>query len=168
MRSFLTHADLNVTSIKDEIELNRNYLDLEQLRFKDKMDYTIEVAPDIDQQNTMIPTVMIQPFLENAIRHGIFHKEEGIGKILLSIHQDEESIHIKIRDNGVGLQASKKINAASRINHESKGLKLLERKRELLHVLEDLKVEMTIHEIIKEDKIEGTEVILVVHKEMAA
>ena len=164
MRSFLKHADLNVTSLEDEIELNRNYLDLEKLRFKEELEYYISVDDSIDQVYTVVPTVMIQPFLENAIRHGIFHKQ-GMGRIDLQFIKLDDGLKITIKDNGIGISASEKINRESRVDHESRGIQLLNRKKELLKILEGLNVDMVINEIEMDGKVEGTEVVLTVKME---
>ena len=162
LRSFLRHSELNMTTLADELELNRNYLDLEKLRFKEEMEYSIHVDGSIDVQDTMIPTVMIQPFLENAIRHGIFHKK-GLGVITLTIDEVDDALRIRIADNGIGMKKSKEINAVSKVSHDSRGLKLLERKKELLKVIEGLEVKVDIKDLLQDNKVDGTEVQLTVN-----
>ena len=87
------------TLLKDEIELIKSYLTIEQVRFKERL----SVEYDIDEDcNILIPCLILQPLVENAVKHGLIPKKEG-GKLKLSVKKEEENVVIKIKDNGVGM-----------------------------------------------------------------
>jgi|SRR6185437_15128504 len=77
IRATLHNSSRNFISLADEIDYLSTYLSLEKLRFKEKMDYTIEVDPSIDKDLIIIPPMLIQSFVENSMRHGLRHKIEG-------------------------------------------------------------------------------------------
>ncbi len=87
------------TLLKDEIELIKSYLTIEQVRFKERL----SVEYDIDEDcNILIPCLILQPLVENAVKHGLIPKKEG-GKLKLSVKKEEDNVVIKIKDNGVGM-----------------------------------------------------------------
>ncbi len=87
------------TLLKDEIELIKSYLAIEQVRFKERL----SVEYDIDEEcNILIPCLILQPIVENAVKHGLIPKKEG-GKLKLSVKKEEENVVVRIEDNGVGM-----------------------------------------------------------------
>lgn len=98
IRTTMQHSRRTFVTVEEEIGYLTNYLQLEKLRFKDKLDYFFEV--DITG-NTLIPAMLLQPYVENALKHGIAHRESG-GKVWITIRKREETIEISIRDNGSG------------------------------------------------------------------
>ncbi len=123
MRQVLEQSQDEFTTLAEEIETIRNYIQLQQLRFADKFDYELEVSEDLDLENTLIPSMFTQPIIENAIEHGL-KPQSGKGLLKISIKPNENnqngakkrSFTIEIEDNGVGKQASQD-NKAS--NHRS-------------------------------------------------
>ena len=119
MRKNLESFSSNWISLEDEIELTTLYLDLEKLRFKEKLNYEINIDKKISQQEIQIPSMILQPLVENSVIHGLMPQESN-GLINIHITQlKEKELTITIRDNGVGL--SKKETKAK---HKSFGLKL--------------------------------------------
>ena len=91
------------TLLKDEIELIKSYLTIEQVRFKEKL----SVEYDIDEDcNILIPCLILQPLVENAVKHGLIPKKEG-GKLELSVKKEEDNVVVKIKDNGVGMDMNR-------------------------------------------------------------
>ena len=91
------------TLLKDEIELIKAYLAIEQVRFKERL----SVEYDIDEDcNILIPCLVLQPIVENAVKHGLIPKKEG-GKLKLSVKKEEDNVVVKINDNGVGMDMHK-------------------------------------------------------------
>ena len=91
--------------LRDEIEAMRTYLALEQLRTKEKFAYRIEVPEDDELRRTRIPPMLVQPFLENAIQHGVLPKD-GAGEIQLRIVDKGGHLQFVVEDNGVGRSPS--------------------------------------------------------------
>ncbi len=119
--------------LRDEIDLLEKYLELEHIRFPDKFTYTIDIDPAIDPGNTEIPGMLIQPFVENAINHGIMHLFGKMGHIVISFDLQQSLILCTVEDNGVGRALSGQINAHKEIGHESTGIPVTLQRLLLLH-----------------------------------
>jgi ligand-binding sensor domain-containing protein/putative methionine-R-sulfoxide reductase with GAF domain/anti-sigma regulatory factor (Ser/Thr protein kinase) len=125
LRTILIHSDKETVTLKEELEILNLYIELEARRFKDSFQYKIECDEEIDEDEIKIPTLLIQPFVENAIWHGLMHKE---GNRYLSVHFSETDNYLRcvVEDNGVGRKKSqeeKKANGQDRV-HISKGIKV--------------------------------------------
>jgi len=132
MRSFIKSSKKKYISVSDEIDLLKRYTDMERMRFDDKFDVVFHIDPKLDLNNTIIPTFLLQPFLENAINHGLFHKE---GKGLLSISFKEygqKKIRITIEDDGIGMAAVNEIQERSFRKHKSRAMQIIQEKSEIL------------------------------------
>jgi two-component system LytT family sensor kinase len=123
IRSILDTSREEKISLQKELEMLTLYLELEKLRFGTKLDYTIEVDPLLMEQNLLIPTMVIQPFIENAILHGIMHKESE-GKVLISFSDRQTYIEIKITDNGIGRKLSAELQQNKLNRHASLGIEV--------------------------------------------
>ena len=124
LRLVLAHSDKEKVTLKEELETLQLYVELEALRFNDSFHYEIYCDEKIDTEEIAIPTLLIQPFVENAIWHGLLHKE---GECLLLIHFKEDNadnVVCIIEDNGIGRMASQKMESGN--NHQSKGIKVAE------------------------------------------
>lgn len=123
IRNVLDHSQLNNISISRETEMLENYMELEKLRLADQFNYRIEIDPLLNADFTEIPAMVIQPFVENAIWHGLLHKEE---KGLLSIEfiREDDKIHCIVEDNGIGREAATAFKLQSHPKHISRGLQI--------------------------------------------
>lgn len=115
----------NSVSINDELEALRLYLELEKLRFKEKLEYTIEIDENIDLLDYKIPPLILQPFVENSILHGIMPKQER-GNIEIELKLIDEIITCSIKDNGIGREKAMEIKMQKDISHKSLGTKISE------------------------------------------
>ena len=125
LRTILVHSDKEFVTLKEELEILNLYIDLESMRFKDSFKYEIECDDDIDTDEIKLPTLLIQPFVENAIWHGLMHKEgERLLHVKFSEHSD--SIHCTIEDNGIGRDRSReaKLATGQGKKHTSKGIQV--------------------------------------------
>ncbi len=109
MRMYLESSKQKYIPIKDELDIIEIYFSLEKLRFQEKISLRIENKLSSELLNTKIPSSLIQPFIENAINHGLFHKQES-GKIILRLYEKSNAISIEIEDDGVGRAKSEEIN----------------------------------------------------------
>ncbi|WP_159102761.1 sensor histidine kinase [Marinilabilia salmonicolor] len=103
MRLYLNNMTSAVTTIHDESETLKHYLELQRLRHNNNFDYSIEVKPPISEQMPGLPTMMIQPFVENAIEHGFSDIPDRTGYLEVKLELKEPHWHITIRDNGAGI-----------------------------------------------------------------
>ena len=125
LRTILVHSDKEFVTLKEELEILHLYIDLESMRFKDSFNYTIECDDNIDTDEIRLPTLLIQPFVENAIWHGLMHKEgERLLQVKFSEHED--SIHCIVEDNGIGREKSRnaKLATGQGKQHTSKGIQV--------------------------------------------
>ncbi|HEV9035469.1 MAG TPA: histidine kinase, partial [Puia sp.] len=124
IRATLHNSSRNFISLADEIDYLSTYLSLEKLRFKEKMDYTIEVDPSIDKDLFIIPPMLIQPFAENSMRHGLRHKIEGRGTIHIRMKTSDEKLLVTVEDNGIGRKKAASYKTHEHIEYQSKGMSL--------------------------------------------
>lgn len=132
-RSVLENSQIAMVTIQSEIELLQLYLDLERERFENMFDYKINIADNVDVYKHKIPSMLIQPIVENAIHHGIRHLTERRGLIEIAINSKQDHIYIEVGDNGVGFQEAKS-NPLKRKSFGIQGvesrLKMLDREAE--------------------------------------
>jgi len=132
MRKILENSKHNYIKLIEELETIELYLDLEKLRFENKFDFKINFDENIDPEMISIPPMLIQPYLENAILHGLMPKKEK-GLLLLSLKLFEENtILCIIKDNGIGRKKANKISVL-RKKHRSTGMKNIEERLEILN-----------------------------------
>lgn len=116
-------------SLNEEIEMLENYLALEQLRFRGKFDFSIIVSNDIDLDEIVLPPMLIQPFVENALLHGMKNRIAG-GKIEISFEVNETFLLTKVTDNGPGIHEDK--SKFTQDSHKSVGMTLTKHRLEIL------------------------------------
>ncbi|MGH1432830.1 MAG: histidine kinase [Lewinella sp.] len=134
IRMSLEFSEAETLSLEEEITLLENYLSLEQIRFNHNFSYAIEIDPDLDPDWIRLPPMLVQPFVENAVLHGM-EKKTGDGKIVIQYELAEESLQVKIIDNGPGISATKaqKHKTQSKYQHKSLGMTITQRRLEILN-----------------------------------
>jgi LytS/YehU family sensor histidine kinase len=130
----LDNSEKNFISLSTELETIRLYLSLEALRFSQSFTYTIELKEELDKDDIFIPSLLLQPFVENAIWHGLINKA-GEKKLLLQFEEKNGYLECIIYDNGVGRKRSAEIkkNKLGASHFESKGTKLALQRIEILN-----------------------------------
>jgi two-component system, LytTR family, sensor kinase len=134
MRQSLEYSELEIISLEKEIEFLKNYLDInEKLRFENKLRYEIFVDEEIEEDILGVPTMIIQPYVENSIEHGIRPKKNGLIKINFTL-KDDNTILCIIEDNGVGREQARLLqqNNPNFKNHRSLGTKITQDRLEIL------------------------------------
>ncbi len=134
MRCILDNSERATVTVAEELDALRLYLDLERLRFEGKFDYHLTLDPAIDQHTIEIPTLLIQPLVENAILHGLnCERTGGLLDITLSLGQD--AIVCSIEDNGIGIEKSLEQKPQQNGQHKSAGLKVTQERLQTLNAL---------------------------------
>ncbi len=118
VRLILENSRMSLIPISKEVETITHYLELQSIRFQGKFDYTLSIDPDIDKEHHSIPPMLAQPFIENAIEHGIIHLSEK-GQIKISFLLSDQSIVLEVEDNGLGIDRSLKTSEKKRVEYES-------------------------------------------------
>lgn len=126
MRKTLENSDKKVINLEEEIENLKLYVELEAARFEDNLNFSIEIDKSIHAFQVKIPSMIIQPFVENAIKHGLLHKKgDKKLKIKISSSDDRNYLIVVIEDNGIGREASSHINQR-RVKHKSFATKAID------------------------------------------
>ena len=123
VRYTLDNSDIQEVTLEEELNAIREYAFLESKRFQNGFDFEIKVEEGIDMDDIMLPSLLLQPFVENAIKHGM-ERLNGKGHLLIEIKKIKDSVSIAIQDNGVGRNDSSQWNEAMRGKHTSHGSKL--------------------------------------------
>ncbi|RZM06133.1 MAG: hypothetical protein EOO88_53830 [Pedobacter sp.] len=138
-------------SLEEELDYLNLYLGLEKKRFGSRFSYTLDIDPQIDKDETMIPSMLLQPYIENAIWHGIMPKEDG-GNVAIKMNLTDPSyLLISIVDDGVGIENSLK---TKKDKHVSKGMDLTQERINLLNQVEVIPIQIE----IRQRNSSGTEV----------
>jgi tetratricopeptide (TPR) repeat protein len=133
VRLILENAESAAVTLESEIALVEAYMQLEELRFPGKINYRIRVEESIGTQNTYLPSMVLQPVIENAIWHGIVHKDNGEkGFISVDVRQQDEKLLCTVEDNGVGREKARQLRDKSVLNNKSMGMKITEERLRLL------------------------------------
>jgi len=143
IRIALYNAKEEFISLRNELEFVSLYVELEQLRFNHQFDFVYEVEnPTL--LNAEIPTMILQPFFENAIRHGKIGQLDYQGKLLLKIFEEKQRIVFQILDNGIGMEESAKIKEQSHSTHKSMALGIINERIKIYNQSYGLDIEMSI------------------------
>lgn len=158
IRLALINSKNNYITLEKEIEWLSLYIELEQLRFKNQFDFILKIDPDIRSSTDIkLPNMLIQPFIENAIWHGLMSLPvEQKGELLLYIELNHSALKVVVQDNGVGREHSQSLKHQN--IHESMGLKLINDKLNALEKIDNLKLNYKITDLFKDGKPSGTKV----------
>lgn len=160
IRMVLINSQKRLIPLEDELEMLRLYLDMERLRFKNGFDYSITTNNTIDAGAIFIPPLLLQPFCENAIWHGLMHKE-GQGHLHISITDDQNVLHCIIADDGVGREKAAMYKSKSAEKEKSLGLKITSARLTLLNGGQSSGTAYSIEDLIDDEgSVAGTKVNL--------
>lgn len=161
IRAVLDNSTKKYITIEEEVSFLETYLKLEKMRFDNTFEYRIQVYEGIDQQEVCIPPMLIQPFIENAIIHGIRHRKQDGGTINVNFLLWGNFLVCIITDNGVGVKASSMYNTSIFKQHESKGIQNIKERVELLNKDIAAKISIKIEDLSTNlDNPSGTKVTL--------
>lgn len=122
MRGVMENSTEDFIPFRQELDLLQNYLALEKTRFTDKFDYEIDVDEHLNTQSLKVPGMLVQPFLENSIWHGLRYRTTK-GFLKLSFKKDKQHLIIRIEDNGIGIEESRKQKTEHQKTREGRGMK---------------------------------------------
>jgi tetratricopeptide (TPR) repeat protein len=134
MRKVLDNSQHTSISLADELNALSLYLELETIRFKEKFTYVIKVDDEIDPMLYKVPTMLIQPYVENSICHGLMPME-GKGSVQIDIKMEKDYLLCRIEDNGIGREAAQERKASRGVNHNSLGTQIAASRLNLVNEL---------------------------------
>ena len=162
MRSVLENSDEDFIPLSKEVELLELYVKLEHNRFKDKFEYAVEVDKSIDLDQFSIPPMLLQPYIENAIWHGLRYKKE-MGNLSITIKQkDTDTVEICIQDDGVGRKKSMELKTKNQLKQKSKGMSTIKNRVAILNDMYEDRISVQVSDLF--DNGEGTKVKLLLRK----
>ena len=138
LRSTLDNAQASVITLKDEIKYLDTYLQLELLRFRGKFIYRLIVEPGVNTESVFVPAMLLQPYVENAIRHGVRHLEDRQGIITIAAAKMEDYLVCTISDNGIGREEALRLRSQKHIEYQSRGMQLSKRRAELYGIEQEI------------------------------
>lgn len=159
MRLVLENSQEDFVTLKEELTVIELYLQLEQYRFRDKFEYEYDVDEEIEGEATQIPPMLIQPFIENAVWHGLRYKE-SFGKLKVTFKNSEKAIEVEIADNGIGRKKSLDLKTKNQ-DKNSKGLKNTQERIAIINSIYKTKYELSIEDLNPDEKDCGTKVTLI-------
>ena len=162
VRSTLQHSTAKRITLAEDIQLLKNYLTLEQLRFQGAFDFYIKIDPAIHPKQKTLPPMLIQPFVENAILHGLAPLRQQ-GLLSIEIQPEKGGMLVVIKDNGIGITTSKRMKKDQRTTHRSMGMQVTQKR---LALMDDLPAnqQISINEITDDKgRVAGTEVRLMIY-----
>jgi len=132
MRNILANSESGFVTLEDELRALKLYIELEKMRFDESFDFEFKISSEINTSHVKIPSMLLQPFVENAIWHGLMHKD-GYKKLSIEVLQEKEKlIKISIEDNGIGRRQAKEIKKTDS-EHKSYGIKITQKRIELMN-----------------------------------
>lgn len=163
IRLTLQNSKTTIVRLKDDLEGLQLYIELESLRFDNLFDYEVQVQQGMDLEKTMIPPLLIQPYVENAIWHGLMQKKGEKGMLSISISKRKNNLICYVEDNGIGREAADRLKSKSAMKRKSYGMKITSDRLDALNHLAGTKASVQIFDL-KNDQGEaaGTRVELVI------
>lgn len=132
LRTVLECSEKNLISLEQEVILLKLYLELESMRFDNQFQYSISVEPGLDQEDLTIPTFLLQPFVENALWHGLMHKKQDRRLDITFSQRQTGVLECKISDNGIGRKKAEEIKRRNVRSYQSMGLKIMNERIQLM------------------------------------
>ena len=148
----LNNSDKPTVTINEDLDALTLYLELEQMRFDNKFEYTIKIAKDVDGDYDEIPPMLIQPYIENAILHGI-NPKNGNGTIIIEVSIINQFIKISIIDDGIGRDTSRALQSLQPPHkHKSLGMKITKDRLKILNTIHQSNLSVNITDLYNTNK----------------
>jgi LytS/YehU family sensor histidine kinase len=158
VRLILQNSQEAFIPLERELEALQLYLELEALRFENKFEYKIDVDDDVDSTMLKVPPLIIQPYAENAIWHGLMHKKEK-GLLEIEVYREDEMLIYKITDDGIGRKKAAELKSKSASTQKSMGMRITADRIDMLR--QQNKTSITITDLVLADgNPGGTEVLI--------
>ncbi|WP_373513582.1 histidine kinase, partial [Persicitalea sp.] len=159
LRMVLQNSRENTIPLSEELEALRLYLEIEARRFGDSFQYQIIVPDDMDTDGIIVPPLLLQPFAENAIWHGLLHSDKPDKQLTIRISEEEDACLFLIEDNGVGRDKARDMKSRSATNKRSFGMQITNKRVELFNKNFSSQIEIDVRDLVSsEGEVVGTAV----------
>lgn len=158
LRYILQNSREHIVSLEEEISMNQHYVRLESLRFSQGLDFQLHIAKDLDLTDIMIPPMLLQPYVENAVRHGLVPSQNSIKRLIIGITETEDGYSIIIEDNGIGRKASE--NGSDKENRRSLGMEIAAERMQLFNLNYPSSLQVSVTDLWENGRPDGTRVTI--------
>jgi len=158
IRTVLNLSEKNTIIIQEEIDMLTLYMELEKMRFEEQFNYQIIIDPQVDPDYDTIPSMLIQPYVENAIWHGLMNKNKK-GNIIIKISIEDNYLYCSIEDNGIGRKKAAEIKKKRNINHKSVGMSITKERLDFFNTEKDVNIN-TVDLVDSEGQALGTKITI--------
>ena len=161
VRAILNNSKNHTISLKDELDALRLYIEIEHLRLEGKFDFQVDIDSNIQVGQTQVPPMIFQPYVENAIWHGLMHKKNGKGKLLVQVKDMGNQIQCIIEDNGVGRAHSAALHKKQMDHKDSVGMQITSNRIELINRIYGINTQVHVIDLVDpEGSPSGTRVVI--------
>lgn len=160
IRQTLDNSSRSAISIDSEARYLSSYLELESMRFGHSFVYEIEVDPAIDGGNTYIPTMILQPYVENSIRHGLRYRQDGVKNVSVHFKKRGNTLVCLVEDNGIGRKKASELKSFMHVEYQSKGMTLTAERIAALNRRQDIPITVDVIDLEEDGNATGTQVIV--------
>ncbi|MBL0358132.1 MAG: hypothetical protein IPP72_15250 [Chitinophagaceae bacterium] len=136
--------------LSSELDLLKPYIEMESMRFENRFHYEIKMAENINAENIFIPSMLIQPYVENAIWHGLLHKAEK-GNLMVTFSLKADMLTVTIDDNGIGREKARELKSKRLLTKKSYGMQITQDRITVINKMEGINTTCTI--IDKKDSV---------------
>ena len=159
MRLVMENSEYDFIPLHKELEILELYLKLEHFRFKDQFEYSFTVHKDIDEENFNIPPMLVQPYIENAVWHGLRYKKDS-GNLKLDLAKNDQNLIIMIEDNGIGRKRSAELKTHNQKKNKSTALRNIKQRINIINDLNGIHVDVSTYDLNQDGT--GTVVKLII------
>lgn len=159
MRTVMENSEHDFIPLSKELEILKLYIGLEHFRFKDKFSYTFSIDENMDEDEFLIPPMLIQPYIENAVWHGLRYKDTP-GHLTIAVHEKNKQLHIVITDDGIGRKRSAELKTKNQRKTKSTAIKNIDERIKLINNLHGLALKVSTRDANQDGS--GTVVTLII------
>ncbi len=149
MRLILNNSKMQTVTLANELKALELYIELESLRFSKKFNFEINIDEAVQTEKIRIPPLILQPYVENAIWHGLMHKTEK-GKLKIDVYKNGTVLFCDIEDNGIGRKKAMEIKSKSAVRQKSMGLQITSERLKMVNQLQGIEMKVSIIDLIDE------------------
>lgn len=160
MRQTLENSKSATITLREELTYLQSYLAMEHLRFENKFTYSVDHDEDIDIDFVELPPMMVQPFAENAIKHGLAHFKHNEGRLHIHFYKKDGALCCEIDDNGIGREQSQELRKKINPGYSSHGMAVTKERMELVSKINKADHDITIIDKLEQSRAAGTRVII--------
>ena len=162
IRQVLENSKSSKVTLESDLQALQLYINMEKLRFEERFTCNIEIDKNIDQQFTQLPPLLIQPYAENAIWHGLMQKETPGHLEIIITQPQENTLQIIIKDNGIGRKKAVVLQSKSATIHKSFGMQITKDRIDIVNKIFSMQATVEYEDLYKDGKAAGTSVTLII------